>query len=232
MATVRTLQTVATAPTVIQCGPGMLWANVTKPADGDTLAVSGNASGAQDQRIYGPVPFTLSGTFMGATIGESNISYRPTFVDIDIETSTATVEKVLNSEEARCNFALAELTAENLRDSLPGAVGQGPVATLKTVDADPYMSSQYRHTITVGGLRLVQPQCIAFISANRRINLASGPFSYVYVGYNAVSTEGFEAPFSRGGVTVWRASYEQIADVSRTLGDQLFQFTVRSAVSS
>lgn len=228
MATTRTLQSATVAPTVIQVGPGMLWTEVTKPGDGEILSVSGNASGPQDQRLYGPVPFTLSGTFVGATIGESTFSYRPTFVDILIETSTAKVEKVLNTEEARCNFSLAELTAENVQRCMPGNPAVGPVATLST-SADPYASDQTRHILKVGGLRLVHPTCIAFISANRRINLSSGPFSYVFCGYNAVSTEGFEAPFSRGRETVWRTSFEMIADTARTLGDQLFQFVVRQS---
>lgn len=222
----QTLQSAATQPTLIQVGPGMLWYNVTKPADGAVLLVSGYASGSQDQRLYGPVLYTLSGTFAGSTIGDSSISYRPTFVDIMIEQSVAKVEKVLNTEEARVNFALCELTAENLQATLPGALGQGPVATV-TSTADALTSAQTVHKLTVGGLRLVVPQTIAFIAAHRRIGLASGPFSFVFCGYNAVSTEGFDAPFSRGRETIWRASYEMIADTARSLGDQLLQFSVR-----
>jgi hypothetical protein len=223
------LQSASTSPTLIQVGPGMLWSNVSKPADGDILLVSGNVSGATDQRVYGPVLYTISGTFMGSTIGESNISYNTSFVDILIESSTAKVEKVLNTEEARCTFNVAELTAENLRDTLPGSYWNQPVATL-TTGTDPLMPQQVQHRIKVGGLRLVAPQCVAFISPNRRIGLVgTGPHSYTFVGYNSVSTEGFDAPFSRGRETVWRVSFEMISDTSRTIGDQLFQFTVRQA---
>lgn len=228
MANVPTVQTASTTPTLIQVGPGMLWTNVTKPADGAILAVSGFVSGSQDQRVYGPALVTISGTFVGSTIGESSISYKPTFVDIKIETSTATVEKVLDQEEAGCTFNVAELTAENFRDVLPGSAFNQPVATV-TSAADPYQSGQFTHIAKVGGLRLVAPQCIAFISANRRIGLPSGPFSYVFCGYNAVSTEGFEASFSRGGVTMNRVRYEMLSDQSRTIGDQLMQFAVRQS---
>lgn len=225
----------ATSPTLINVSPGLLWYNVTKPADQTALLVSGNVSGATDQRVYGPVLVTVSGTFAGSTIGESSISYKTTFVDIQIETATATVEKVLNTESAMCNFSVAELTAENIQGTGPGSYWNQPVMTLTTAagnlgGTDPLMPGQVRHAITVGGLRLVAPQCIAFISPNRRIGLAGiGPFSYVFCGYNAVSTAGFDAPFSRGKETVWKVTYEMIADTTRTIGDQLFQFVVRSA---
>jgi hypothetical protein len=226
MSNIPTIQTASTNPTLIQVGPGLLYTNVTKPADQAQLLVSGNVSGVQDQRVYGPALYTVSGTFVGSTIGDSGISYKPTFVDIMIETSTAKVEKVLNTEEAHCTFALAELTAEVLQAaSLPGSYWNQPVATLST-SADPLMPGQTRHTITVGGLRLVAPQCIAFISPGRRIG-TTGPYSYVFCGYNAVSTAGFDAPFSRGKETVWKTDFEMISDTSRTIGDQLFQFVVR-----
>lgn len=224
-----TPQTISVSPTFIHVGPGQLWGDIVdKPADGAVLGVSGK-TGAQSHIIYGPVPVTASGTFLGSTIGESTISYRCTFVDIQTETSTARVEKVLNTEESRCTFSIAELTAQNMQLSLPGKINSGPVATYVgkggTV-TDPFNSAWKMHTITVGGIRLVAPQCIAFISPGRYAGV-NGPFSYVFCGYNAVSTEGFDAPFSRGRETVWRVSYEMIADTARSVGDQLFQFTVR-----
>lgn len=223
-------QTAATQPTLIQVGPAAVWVNILpKPADGAFLVVSGYASGAQDQRVYGPAPVVASGTFLGSTVGDSTASYKPSFVDINIETSTAIVEKVLNTETARVNAAVAELTAENVQATLPGSFNNQPVATLTTA-LSPTEPGRTQHRLTVGGLRLVAPMCIAFISPNRRIGLAGvGPFYYVLCGYNAVPTEGFEAPFSRGKETTWRASYEMISDTSRTIGDQLFQFFAAQA---
>ncbi len=227
MANVPSLGTAATSPTLIQVGPGMLWNNVTKPADGAILLVSGNVSGATDQRVYVPVLYTVSGTFMGSTIGQSQISYKPTFVDITIEQSTAKVEKVLNLEEAHCTFAVAELTAENIQAGLPGSYWNQPLGTVSSA-ADPLMAGQTDHILKIGGLRLVAPQCIAFISPNRRIGLVgTGPYSYVFCGYNAIGTEGFQAAFSRGKETVWNVGFEMISDTSRTIGDQLLQFVVR-----
>jgi hypothetical protein len=189
--------------------------------------VSGNVSGATDQRVYGPVLYTVSGTFLGSTIGQSQISYKPTFVDITIEQSTAKVEKVLNLEEAHCTFAIAELTAEKVQQTMPGSYWNQPLATV-TTQTDPLMSGQTDHILKIGGLRLVDPQCIAFISPNRRIGLAgTGPYSYVFCGYNAVGTEGFQAAFSRGKETVYNAGFELISDTARTIGDQLCQFVVR-----
>ena len=232
MANTPTLQTASTAPTLIQVAPGMLWTNVTKPADLTFLAVSGNLPGAQDQRVYGPVPVTVSGTFIGSTIGSSSIMYSTTFVDIQIETSTAIVEKVLNTEKAQCDFSVAELTSENIQATLPGAAFQQPIATL-TTSTDPLQAGQTRHCLTIGGLRLVAPQCIAFISPNRRISLTGAAsnqaYSYVFCGYNAVSTAGFNAPFERGKETVWKVSFEMISDTTRTIGDQLMQYVTRAA---
>lgn len=224
---------VALSPNQIQVAPGILWTQLTKPPDGYALLVSGVVSGAQDQRVWGPLPVTISGRPLGATIGDSGFSHRITFVDIMIEQALAKVEKVVNTEEAHCTFSVAELTAETMRDALPGSYWNQPVATLYTTGnmggADPLMPAQIRHTITVGGLRLAAPQTIAFISANRRIGLSSGPFSYVFCAYNAIGTEGFDAPFSRGKETVWRLGYEVIADLARTIGDQLWQCCVRQA---
>ena len=214
------LKSAATLPTYIQVGPGMLWTGVNKPVDGAVLLVSGNLSGVNDQRVYGPMLYTASGTFIGSTIGESTISYKPTFVDIQIETSTAKVEKVLNMEEARVSFSVAELTTANLALSIPIA------STTLNAAGDSAQPAQLRDIVKVGGLRLVRPDCIAFVSPNRRIS-AEGPYSYVFCGYAAVSTDGFDAPFSRGRETVWRLTYELIADTSRTIGDQLFQFVTR-----
>lgn len=233
MANVPTLQTATTAPTQIQVGPGALYNNVTKPADGAVLQVSGYASGAQDQRVYGPALFTVSGTFVGSTIGESGISYKPQFVDIKIETATATVEKVLDQEESSCSFSVAQLTTENFQSVLPGSYWGQPLMTTSTSN-DPLTGwngsvTQVMHVGRVGGLRLVDPMCIAFISANRRIGLPQGPFSYVYCGYNAVSTEGFDAQFARGSVTMTKVRYEMLSDQTRSIGDQLFQFVTRMA---
>lgn len=215
------LKTMTAAPTYIQVGPGQLWAGLNKPPDTTILAVSGYASGPMDQRVYGPAPFTASGFFVGSTIGESNVMYRPTFVDIQIETSTSKVEKVLDKEEARASFSVAELTAQNMNLAIP-------VGTL-TSSNDPLQANQVQHILKVGGLRLVQPTCIAFISPNRRIGTGSGPHSYVFCGYNAVSVDGFDAPFSRSRETVWKLTYELIGDPTRTIGDQLMQFVSRQA---
>lgn len=218
----------AVAPTVpryIQVGPGGLWTGVAKPADGAILQVSGYASGAYDQRLIGPVMHAGSGIFIGSTIGESSFSYRPTFVDIQIETSTSKVEKVLNMEEARLMFSVAELTTNNLQLTIPiGTVTSGGDTSNKV----PFGTKQQLYqAFTVGGLRLTAPTCIAFTSANRRILTNEGPYSYVFCGYAAIPVDGFDAPFSRGRETVWRLSYELIGDTVRSLGDQLFQFVVR-----
>lgn len=217
-------QSITTKPTYIQVGPGSLWYNVTKPGDGSTLQVSGTSAA----QLYGPVPFTESGQFLGLTIGESTYSYRPQFVDIWPETSTAKVEKVLSGEEARAMFSVAEMTISSMALSIPVGTTSGP--TNDTINAIPGGGgAQKIRLLKVGGLRLTVPQCIAFISANRRATVAEGPFSYVFCGYAAIAVDGFDAPFSRGRETVWRLTFEMIADTSRTLGDQLFQFAIREA---
>lgn len=231
MANVPSLSSVTLSPTVIQVGPAMLHTNVSKPPDTATLLVSGQVSGTNDQRVFGPMLYTVSGQAVGSTVGASNVSHRPQFVDIDIEQALAPVEKVMVREEARLQASMAELTAENLRDTMPGNFFS-PVATRKTVDADPLMPAQYRHTITLGGIRVVEPQCVALISGNRRTNQANGPYSYVWCGYKVVFTEGFDLPFSKRDVTVWRVAAECLADIDRTINDQLWQMTCRSNVSS
>lgn len=218
MATTPGLTSIAVAPTYIQVGPLNLYTQVSKPADGAILLVSGNVSGPQDQRVYGPAPYTISGAYIGSTIGDSTVSYKPTFVDIQIETSTAKVEKVLNTETATVAFSVAELTSENANLAIP-------IGTV-TTQTDPLMAGQSQHNMKVGGLRLVAPQCIAAISPNRRIN-AGGPYSYVFTGYNAIAIDGFDAPFSRSKETVWKLTFEMIAATERTIGDQLFCFTTR-----
>lgn len=220
MAEPVTVKTMQVRPTYIQVAPGMLWVDIRKPGNGQVLLVSGYLSGPMDQRVYGPAVVAVSGAFMGATIGDSNFSYRPTFVDIKIEQATATVEKVLNTEEARAAFAVSELTSENLLQTIP-------VGTL-TSQADPLQAGQTVRMLTVGGVTLLAPKCIAFISPNRRIS-AGGPFSYVWCAYNAVPVDGFDMPFSRGRETVFRLTFEAIAATERSIGDQLFQFSTRQA---
>jgi hypothetical protein len=233
MAEVRSQKTMQTRPTYIQVGPGVLWTGVRKPPDDPTstgvgvLAVSGYQSGPMDMRLYGPALFTVSGVMAGATIGDSTFSYKPTFVDIGIETSSALVEKVLNMESSTCAFSIAELTSENMVLAIPVGTNQISNDPLNFIPGT--TTPQIQHTIKVGGLQLTAPQCIAFISPNRRIAQNSGPFSYVYCAYNAVGVDGFDMPFSRGKETVFKLTFEAIADVTRTLGDQLFQFTARSA---
>lgn len=230
MGNVPTLQSASLAPTNIQVGPGMLWTNVTKPADTTYLVVSGNLSGATDQRVYGPVLYTVSGTFVGSTVGASTFSYKPTFVDIQIEQSVSIVEKVLNTETASCQFSIAELTAENMQITGPGEYWHQPVATVTTA-TDAYQAGQTLHKLTIGGLRLVAPQCIAFISANRRITAGGGAstqaYSYVFCGYNAIAVDGFNLPFERGKETVYQTKFDMVADTARTIGDQLFQMVTR-----
>ena len=226
MSNVQSLQSASSSPNLIQIGPAMLWTNVTKPADGALLLVSGNVSGATDQRVYGPVLYTISGTMVGSTIGTSTMTYKPTFVDVMVEQSVSIVEKVLNTESASVQAAIAELSAENMQQTAPGSYWNQPVATV-TSTTDPLQAGQTAHKLAIGGLRLVAPQCIAFISANRRIGLSTGPFSYTLCGYNAVSVDGFTLPFERGKETVYSTKFDFIGDTSRSIGDQLLQFVVR-----
>lgn len=223
MATVPTIQSGSITPNLIQVGPGMLWYDVTCPGDGQILQVSGQGSGVNDQRLFGPLPYTLSGTFAGSTIGDSTIAYKPQFLDIMIEQSPTKVEKVLTAEETRISFSVAEMTAENIKASVP-------IATLST-SADPMaFTTQVRHIVKAGGLRLVEPTTVAFIAANRRISqTGTNIFSYVFCAYAAVASEGFDAPFSRGKESVWRAVWDCIANPGRTLGDQVWQFVVRQS---
>ena len=212
-----------TAPQFIHVGPGLLWTDTRKPAMGEILLVSGFVNGASAQRLYGPLPYTVSGTFVGSTIGESVLHYAPRFIDIMLDTQPAPVDRILTHEEMRVAFNVAELRASQLALAAPFA-GATPTRTL-----DPLMAAQQRETLSVGGLRLVQPRTLLFVSPHRRIDNGGPVYSYTFCGYNAVPIDGFDVPMARRRETVWRLTYELLADLTRPPGDQLFQFTMRQS---
>jgi hypothetical protein len=143
------------------------------------------------------------GTDVGATIGAATFEYRPTINTTDIEQAYGGIAPYVGSESATLRFTCAEATYQNIQRALQQAS---------------YASDADQDVLKVGGNPDVVATCVAIIS--RHADQAR--YSWA-CAYSVVSMEGGSIPYKRGEPRQIAVTLNLLADVDRTIGDQLFQ---------
>jgi hypothetical protein len=168
------------------------------PNDPTTSALNAMASG-----FSAP---TSGGTYVGFTNGAANLAYKPTFYMVETEQAFAEVAVVPTGEEATLDFNALEVTYQNMAR----AFGQG---TTHVVTGPPVQNA-----IHVGSKPTVATQVVAGYSRKR-----SGTGYYIVTLYQGYSFNGGTLPFVRREDTKIPIQIRCLADLSRPIGDQLFQ---------
>jgi hypothetical protein len=139
------------------------------------------------------------GTFAGAT----TILSKPKFDDIKVDQADTAVAKYCTANDMSVELDLMQLDPTILQNALP----YGVFAT---------QASPGYNQLTFGGIGVVTPLCLAFISPKRG---APGKF-VVAILFNAVGTGGFSAAIGRAKPTAVKVKFDGLADLTRGAGRQ------------
>lgn len=144
------------------------------------------------------------GTDVGATTGVATFDYKPTINMTDIEQVFGMVAPRLTTETATLKFTAIEATYLNL--------------ALAAQMATPSTDGSH-NILKVGGRTDITPQTVAIIAKNAD----SGLYHWICV-YNAVSMAGLTLAVKRGEPRQVAVELTAIPDVTRSAGDQMFQY--------
>jgi hypothetical protein len=192
----------------IHIGQGEIWVGGTAPTGGTDLtdpnAGTPTALNTMATGFTGP---TSGGTYVGFTNGAATFSYKPTFYLVETEQAFAEVAIVPTAEEASLKFTALEVTYTNLATVL------GQVTTRVTV-GPPASSAIF------GGSKSVVPTKVAVLMSRKK----SGIGYYILTLYSAYSFAGGDVPFARREDSKIATELRCLADLTRPVADQLFQF--------
>jgi hypothetical protein len=150
---------------------------------------------------------STTGTGVGSTNGPATFTYRPTFYQVMNEQAFAEIATVPTAEEASLAFGVQELTYQNIHSTLgqtvTRVVGTGVLAN-----------------VNYGGGLATVPVATAVLLSRKR----TGVGYYVVCLYQAYSADGGAANFERRAETRLAVTLRALADGTRPVGDQLFQF--------
>ncbi len=172
-----------TNPIEIHVGRGDIWIGVTAPVTPPVPLVGG-------------IPTT--GRFIGSTLEAASFIYRPTTFDIRTQQDTGVVGYVITEEDVRLEFQIGELSYQNLRDLLIGALDQGSFISLGSI--------------------IIPPTISVLLTAPKR----SGGSAFIEAMiYNAVFSEDRAFPFARQSWTNVRIVGRAQVVPGRQQGDRL-----------
>lgn len=191
----------------IQIGAMDLWMGGTPPAAGSDLTdpTAGTPSALNTAATGFANPSSL-GTYVGFTNGPANVAYRPTYYMVDTEQAFAEVAVVPTGEESTLSFNAQEITYRNLKN----AFGQ---ATSLVVAGPPAANA-----IFVGSKPTVPTQLAVGISRKQ-----SGVGYFILSIYRGYSFAGATINFERRAESRIPTEIRSLADLTRPVGDQLFQ---------
>lgn len=191
----------------IKIGQGDIWIGGTPPTAGtDPNDPTAGTPSALNTATTGFTAPTSGGTYVGFTNGPATLNYRPTFYMVETEQAFAEVAVVPTGEETSLNYNAQEMTYQNLKT----AFGQ---ATSRVVAGPPAANAVY-----VGSKPTVATALAVMIS--RKQSQVGYFILSIYQGY---SFAGASVPFERRAESRIPTEIRALADLTRPLGDQLFQ---------
>lgn len=198
----------------IHIGQGEVWVGGTAPTAGtdpnDPTAGTPSVVNAMTTNYAAP---NTGGTYVGFTNGAATLQYRPTYYMVETEQAFSEVVTIPTNEEASLAFNMLEVGYTNLAT----AIGQG---TTRVVTPGPPAYD----AIYVGSKAVVSTKVVTLLSRKR-----SGTGYYIATIYQAYSMEGANINFERRAEMRIPTTMRALADVTRPIGDQLFQLAVYAA---
>ena len=195
--------------TKIHIGAGHIFIGGTAPTAGTdpsspTAGTPSALVSAADATFAG---VSTGGVDVGSTNGAATFTYRPTFYQVMNEQAFAEVATVPTAEEASLAFGAQELTYQNIKT----AFGQ----TVTRIVATGVLAN-----VNYGGGLPTVPVATAVLLSRKR----TGVGYYIVCLYQAYSADGGAANFERRSETRMAVTLRALADGTRPVGDQLFQF--------
>jgi hypothetical protein len=192
-------------PAAIQIGPARIWTGGTAPASGipPTLQVI-DANG---------VPST--GTEAGYTTNPANFTYKQDKKPIIVEQSLNPVDVYVDTETCSLQFEAMERTYATL------------LLAFDNVNTVLDANKQLFYGGDATALQSVFTTCVVLTSRQR---LATTLFE-VLVIYKAYSMDGILLPYTRTKESTYKVTMTGLIDVTRVVGDRLFQWRRQITVS-
>ena len=143
------------------------------------------------------------GTNIGATASAATFVFTPTVHEFMVEQALSPIDFAATVEAASIDFDVIETVGLNLSKLLQGstAVASG--------------STQW-----VYGGGTLQPPSQSVVLIHPRRDVAK--YSYILL-YKAFIKDAITIPFSRTAPTTWKVKLTALADITRAVGDQLYQ---------
>jgi len=148
-------------------------------------------------------------THIGATLGDTVFNWKPNYNNIEAEQALGIIDKFVTAEDGTLEFEAEERTQVLLKQAF-GNIG--------TVD-DGTRTGFYGG----GGGTILNIQYVTLVLTSLRRDLA-GKYE-VLVLYKAVCTAGIPLTYSRTKVSTYKMNFQALPDGTRTVGDQIFQFS-------
>jgi hypothetical protein len=198
----------------IHIGQGEIWVGGTAPTAGTDLTdPNAGTPTVLNTMATGFTAPTSGGTYVGFTNGQANLSYKPTYYMVETEQAFAEVAIVPTGEEATLRFTALEITYANIANAY------GQAVTRVTTPGPPISNA-----VMVGSKATVSTKVAVLCSRKR-----SGTGYYILTLYSAYSFAGAELPFVRREDTKIATELRCLADLTRPIGDQLFQLVEYTA---
>lgn len=184
-------------PTKIHIGMARIFLGVTAPASGTPPTLTPHVDG---------VPTT--GTEVGYTQEAATFSYKQNKQEVEAEQSLNPVDVFVTNEEATLEFTAMEHTYNTLKTAFDN------INTVTDGVKDLFYGGD------AAGLASVTTQCVVLTS---RIRTAPTKF-IVLTLYKVYNISGFQIGFGRTSEAVYQIQLKALVDVSRSIGDRLFQW--------
>lgn len=155
-----------------------------------------------------PSGLQTSYTEIGFSTGAATFTYKATKEEIVPEQSLIAVDVFTKQEDGSLVFTAYERVFATLKAAFDnvGSVSDG--------SKDLYYGGN--------GTTIIQPSTFTvFMSTIHRDNTAK--FTYLCL-YKAYSMDGVKMPFEKGKPSTYQVSFKALADITRTAGDQVYQF--------
>lgn len=194
----------------IHIGQGEIWVGGTPPAGGsdpnDPTLGTPSAVASFNTNYVAP---STGGVYVGFTNGAATLTYRPTFYMVETEQAMAEVVTIPTNEEATLAFTMLEANYTNIAT----AYGQGVTRVGAGFQA-----------VYVGSKSTVTTRVILMLSRKR-----TGTGYYLVTLYAGYSHDGAAMNFERRAEARIQTTARCLADVSRPVGDQLYQLVAYDA---
>lgn len=189
----------------IHIGQGEIWVGGTPPAAGGDP--NDPTTSSLNFMLTGYSAPNSGGAYIGFTNGPATLVYHPTYYEVETEQAFAPVVNIPTNEEATLNFTASEQSYTNLAT----AIGQG---TTKVTGGGTPSNAIYVGSKAVTVLK-------TFVMHSRK---RSGVGYFILTMYSAYSQNGLSLNFERRTESRNSVTLKSLADLTRPIGDQLFQF--------